>query len=301
MAGVRFLLAGRRPARPGRVSGAARVRRARPGASGATSAIVGALLLGGGMGLVALGEQTIPSGIAALLIAMMPVWVAIFGRHLPRRAAAAAGRRRHRRRASSGSRILVGPSIVGGDRRPRPGRARGRHPLADRLGARLAVRLARATPAARPARCDRRCQMLAGGARPGRHGVADRRARPTFDPAAVSPRLDRSRFVYLTVVGSLLAFTAYGWLLRVAPLPLVATYAYVNPVVAVILGGDRPRRSRSTPRTDRGRRRHRRRRCALDRRPARGPDAEPAAAERRRRARSRPPPGPSAPPAAPAP
>ena len=43
-------------------------------------------------------------------------------------------------------------------------------------------------------------------------------------------------FVYLTVVGSLLAFTAYGWLLRVAPLPLVATYAYVNPVVAVILG-----------------------------------------------------------------
>jgi drug/metabolite transporter (DMT)-like permease len=42
--------------------------------------------------------------------------------------------------------------------------------------------------------------------------------------------------LYLTVIGSLLAFTAYGWLLRVAPLPLIATYAYVNPVVAVILG-----------------------------------------------------------------
>ena len=42
--------------------------------------------------------------------------------------------------------------------------------------------------------------------------------------------------VYLTVIGSLLAFTAYGWLLRVAPLALIATYAYVNPVVAVILG-----------------------------------------------------------------
>ena len=41
---------------------------------------------------------------------------------------------------------------------------------------------------------------------------------------------------YLTVIGSLLAFTVYGWLLRVAPLPLIATYAYVNPVVAVILG-----------------------------------------------------------------
>ena len=44
------------------------------------SAVVGALLLGGGMGMVAWGEQTIPSGIAALLIALMPVWVAIFGR-----------------------------------------------------------------------------------------------------------------------------------------------------------------------------------------------------------------------------
>src|SRR6185503_13181471 len=42
------------------------------------SIIVGALLLGGGMGMVAYGEQTIPSGITALLVAMMPVWVAIF-------------------------------------------------------------------------------------------------------------------------------------------------------------------------------------------------------------------------------
>ena len=42
--------------------------------------------------------------------------------------------------------------------------------------------------------------------------------------------------LYLLVIGSLVAFTVYGWMLRVAPLPLVATYAYVNPVVAVILG-----------------------------------------------------------------
>ena len=44
------------------------------------SFIVGGLLLGGGMGMVAFGELTIPSGITALLIALMPVWVAIFGR-----------------------------------------------------------------------------------------------------------------------------------------------------------------------------------------------------------------------------
>src|SRR3954471_24583783 len=51
--------------------------------------IVGALLLGGGMGMVAWGEQSVPSGIAALLIALMPVWVAVLGRlyfreHVPR-------------------------------------------------------------------------------------------------------------------------------------------------------------------------------------------------------------------------
>ena len=57
----------------------------------------------------------------------------------------------------------------------------------------------------------------------------------TFDAAAVT-RESLVAFAYLTVIGSILAFTVYGWMLRVAPLPLVATYAYVNPVVAVILG-----------------------------------------------------------------
>ena len=42
-------------------------------------------------------------------------------------------------------------------------------------------------------------------------------------------------WIYLTIVGTL-AFVAYAWLLRVAPLPLVATYSYVNPLVAIILG-----------------------------------------------------------------
>ena len=42
--------------------------------------------------------------------------------------------------------------------------------------------------------------------------------------------------VYLILIGSLVGFTAYIWLLRVAPTTLVSTYAYVNPVVAVFLG-----------------------------------------------------------------
>jgi drug/metabolite transporter (DMT)-like permease len=56
-----------------------------------------------------------------------------------------------------------------------------------------------------------------------------------FDPTAVS-RDSFLAFAYLTVVGSLIAYTTYSWLLGVAPLPLISTYAYVNPIVAVILG-----------------------------------------------------------------
>jgi drug/metabolite transporter (DMT)-like permease len=41
---------------------------------------------------------------------------------------------------------------------------------------------------------------------------------------------------YLIVFGSIIAFSAYVWLLRAAPLSVVSTYAYVNPVVAVLLG-----------------------------------------------------------------
>jgi drug/metabolite transporter (DMT)-like permease len=43
-------------------------------------------------------------------------------------------------------------------------------------------------------------------------------------------------FAYLVTIGSLLAFTAYVWLLRHAPISQVSTYAYVNPVVAIALG-----------------------------------------------------------------
>ncbi len=42
--------------------------------------------------------------------------------------------------------------------------------------------------------------------------------------------------LYLTFVGSLVGFASYGWLLQNAPISLVSTYAYVNPIVAVLLG-----------------------------------------------------------------
>jgi drug/metabolite transporter (DMT)-like permease len=55
-----------------------------------------------------------------------------------------------------------------------------------------------------------------------------------FDLSAVSTR-SAWAWSYLTVIGPI-AFVAYAWLLRNAPIPLVATYSYVNPLVAIILG-----------------------------------------------------------------
>lgn len=57
----------------------------------------------------------------------------------------------------------------------------------------------------------------------------------TFDPAAVSSNSIFALF-YLIIFGSLIGFTAYSWLLKNAQPAMVATYAYVNPVIAVILG-----------------------------------------------------------------
>jgi drug/metabolite transporter (DMT)-like permease len=196
------------------------------------SAIVGALLLGGGMGMVAFGEQTIPSGIAALLIAMMPVWVAILGgiflgERLPRLAVVgiAVG--------FAGVAILAGPSALGGAGALDPlGLAACLlSPIAWSAGSLFASH--RAILPRRPLVATG-LEMLLGGLVLTAMATASGEL-ATFDPAAVT-RDSVIAFLYLTVIGSLLAFTVFGWMLRVAPLPVVATYAYVNPVVAVILG-----------------------------------------------------------------
>ena len=64
---------------------------------------------------------------------------------------------------------------------------------------------------------------------------AARRARPAAGPRAFSGK-SLAAFVYLVVAGSLIGYTAYVWLLHHVPLGTVATYAYVNPVVAITLG-----------------------------------------------------------------
>jgi drug/metabolite transporter (DMT)-like permease len=196
------------------------------------SAIVGGLLLGGGMGLVAWGEQTIPSGIAALMVALVPVWIAIFGRlaygqRLPGLAIAGIAI------GFVGIAVLVGPTAMGtaGAFEPAGLLAVIVSPIAWSIGSLFASH--RAVLPRQPLVASG-LQMLTGGLVLVAMGAASGEF-GSFDVAAVSSD-SLLALVYLTVIGSLLAFTTFGWLLRVAPLQLVATYAYVNPVVAVILG-----------------------------------------------------------------
>ena len=196
------------------------------------SSIVGALLLGGGMGMVAFGEQTVPSGITALFIAMMPVWVAVLGgiflhERLPRLAVAGIVL------GFGGVAILIGPSAFGGAGALEPlGLAAILvSPIAWSAGSLFASH--RATLPGQPLVATG-AQMVTGGLVLVAMSLASGELQG-FQVEAISTD-SRLAMVYLTIIGSLLAFTAYGWLLRVAPLPLIATYAYVNPVVAVLLG-----------------------------------------------------------------
>lgn len=194
------------------------------------SSIVGLALLLGGTGLVAWGEQTIPTGIAALLIGLVPMWLAIFGRVLfgdrvPVLAAAGIGV------GLVGVAILAWPTGGVGALDPAGLAALVASPMFWTLGTLYATKKA-VQPA--PALFATGIQMIAGGL--GFLVAALLTGQATgFDPATVS---GTSWFGigYLIFVGSLVGFTTYAWLLTVAPVGRIATYAYVNPVVAVFLG-----------------------------------------------------------------
>jgi drug/metabolite transporter (DMT)-like permease len=196
------------------------------------SAIVGAALIGGGMGLAAWGEQTVPSGVTALVIALMPAWAAIFGRIF-------FGERQPILALAGiligfvGIAILAAPSLVGGSGALEPfGLAAVMlSPVAWAAGSIFASH--GAVLPRRPLVASG-LQMLTGGALLTVAGVLTGEL-GDLELAAIT---GRSAFavVYLIVLGSLIAFTVYGWMLRVAPLPFVSTYAYVNPIIAVILG-----------------------------------------------------------------
>ncbi|WP_324605378.1 EamA family transporter [Streptomyces sp. NRRL F-2664] len=193
----------------------------------ASAVLVGLLLILGGNGLVVLAETSVPSGLAALLVAAVPMWVVVLR--------TAAGDRPPGRTLAgvlvglAGLAVLTSPGLSG----------------AVRLSGVLLVVVASvlwslgsfsASKLPLPGNpfTGSAYQMIAGGIAGVVVGLL-RGEHRGLDPADFSTA-SWLALGYLVVFGSLVAFTAYVWLLQAAPLSLVATYAYVNPVVAVALG-----------------------------------------------------------------
>jgi len=187
--------------------------------------VTGGLLLVGGTGMIALAQTRISSGLAALLAATVPLFLALFARGLFGDRLSA--------RAWLGLLVgLVGIAVLV-------------DPAGGELGAVLLALFGAAAWAAgslrsRMAKGPRRplvaasLEMLGGALVFAVVGLLLGEA-SGWTLSGVSARA-WGAFAYLVVAGSLVAYTAYSWLLRNASTTLVGTYAYVNPVVAVGLG-----------------------------------------------------------------
>ena len=193
----------------------------------ASAALIGALLLLGGNGFVVLSEQYIPSGTSALLVASVPLWIVVW------RAVA---------KDRPTGRMLVGVLIgfAGLVVLMRPGGG-GAHDYVLGVVLVLIASISWAfgsvaskvwlTPPKDPFVASA-YQMVFGGIG---CAIAAALHGEHFRPGAVTGTSVWAT-VYLVGAGSLVAFSSYVWLLKNAPISTVATYAYVNPVVAVALG-----------------------------------------------------------------
>jgi drug/metabolite transporter (DMT)-like permease len=190
--------------------------------------VVGTLLAAGGNGLVTVAERDVPSGLAALLIASEPLWIVLLRSTQGDRVAG----------ATLGG-VALGFAGVGILLLP------GGHPDDVPIGMALLIIVAAVSWALGSFLQSRvdvpkdpltstawslfsgGLVLVAGGLIAGEAGDVDVGAFSTKSIVA---------FFYLVVIGSIVAFSAYSWLLTNAPISKVSTYAYVNPVIAVALG-----------------------------------------------------------------
>ncbi|MED7928373.1 EamA family transporter [Nonomuraea sp. LP-02] len=189
------------------------------------AALVGLLLLTGGNGMVAVAEQHISTGLAALLVASVPLWLVVF------RIAA-----RDRPALLTLLGVLVGFGGVAALSLSGGGETASTTGIVVILVASLSWSIGSFLSARIPMPPNvwaaSAVEMAAGGLGLLVTGLS---FGERLDVAAVSGR-SWAGLVYLILVGSLVGFTAYTWLLGNAPISLVSTYAYVNPAVAVVLG-----------------------------------------------------------------
>jgi drug/metabolite transporter (DMT)-like permease len=227
MGAARFVTAGLLLYAVARARGAPSVRTLSRAQIGACW-VVGSLLAAGGNGVVNVAEQYIPSSLAALVISSVPLWVVVMrrvtGDAVPRMTlvSVAVG--------FGGVALLLLPG--------------GATDVGKPIGFVLVLCAAfswalgsfssRQMPLPSNALLSTAVQMAAGGITMLVAGLA------TGEASDVHPSRFSTdsvlAFAYLIFVGSLVAYTAYVWLLQNAPISKVATYAYVNPVIAIFLG-----------------------------------------------------------------
>ena len=228
MAGTRFVIAG-----AALYAWAAFREGARPTARQWVNAtIIGALLLTIGNGAVSWAEQFVPSGLAALVVAITPLWMVVFESVRPGGDRPTAKVLAGIALGIAGLVLLIGPGDLLG---------------ASAVDARSAVVLlcgtlawaggsiySRALVLPSSARLSTAMQMLSAGVLLLIAGlIGGESSRVSFEAMSLKSVIAVG---YLIVFGSIIGFTAYSWLLTVSSAASVSTYAYVNPVVALFLG-----------------------------------------------------------------
>ncbi len=233
MMGMRFFVAGAALYLWARWRGAARPTRR----NWSAGAVTGGLMLCGGTGFVIVAMRQLDSGMVALLVGMVPLWIAFLMWLWP-------GIRQAGGQAPSWATVgalLVG--FVGVAILAAPGNVLGSSSI--HLQSVLVTMAAcvlwglgsiysRNAELPSSPHLVSALQMLSGGAMIVTWGLLDGEW-ASFEPQAVSSTSVLA-FFYLVVFGSIVAFSAYSWLIRNTEPTLVATYAYVNPVVAIFLG-----------------------------------------------------------------
>ncbi len=204
----------------------------RPSATHWRSAtIIGGLMLLGGNGLVTWAEQRVPSGLAALIVASVPIWMAVL--------------EGFEKRARPGGAVIAGLllGLAGIALLVAPGRFAGNGHV-DPIGALALLTAAlcwsigslysRRVPLPASTFTATAMEMIAGGTWLWVAGLLFGEG-SRLHLSAISMRSAVS-LAYLILFGSLIGFTAYVWLLKATTAARVSTYAYVNPIVAVVLG-----------------------------------------------------------------
>lgn len=198
-----------------------------------TSVLLGFMLLGFGIGNVSIAEEHVPSGIVALIIAAMPLWIAIFR--------FVSGERPSRRTWIGLAVGFVGVALL-----LKPGSVQavsGEGPstvvffmfmvLIGNIGWALGTFIAPKFPIPKNALVFTAYELLAGGVSLTIAGLIKGESFADVFDGSVSSWFWLG---YLITFGSIVAYSAYLWLIQNAPVSLTATYAYVNPVIAVALG-----------------------------------------------------------------